>query len=356
MRQVDAAVERPRAGRCTANAERRRRRMADEEATEGSHAPQPKRQGRVAQRPRPAASSPPQALARRPSSLFRRRPTGFTAPKVSRRRVLQIGFWAGLLALLGAIGATILNSFYPRGVTGFGAQIVVGTVDSARAAAASSETSTRRRGSCGSAPDAGAARRGARRRRSSRSTTSARTWAARCRGGRSSPSRIRATQRDVPGLVPLPVPRIDVQRHRRARLRPGAALDGHVRAHDRRRQHHRRHRQRSHRARPTTRRARSCRRAARKRRDWMNTSKQINIMVGLIFVSLIATGAYWMWDPDRARRRRRTRQLETTIERGAFLFSQNCRDLPRRLRAKVAQRQQPPARGAGAQPPRPAGS
>ena len=56
-------------------------------------------------------------------------PTGFTAPQVSRRRVLQVGFWSGLLALLGAIGATTLNILYPRGVTGFGATIVVGTVD-----------------------------------------------------------------------------------------------------------------------------------------------------------------------------------------------------------------------------------
>lgn len=56
----------------------------------------------------------------------------------------------------------------------------------------------------------------------------------------------------------------------------------------------------------------------------MNTSKQINIIVALIFASLIATGAYWMWDPDRADDAE-ARQLETTIERGAFLFSQNCR-------------------------------
>jgi cytochrome b6-f complex iron-sulfur subunit len=56
-------------------------------------------------------------------------PVGFTAPAVSRRRVLQIGFWTGLLGLLGAIFATFLNNFYPRGVTGFGAQIFVGTVD-----------------------------------------------------------------------------------------------------------------------------------------------------------------------------------------------------------------------------------
>lgn len=56
----------------------------------------------------------------------------------------------------------------------------------------------------------------------------------------------------------------------------------------------------------------------------MNTSKQINIIVALIFVSLIATGAYWIWDPDRADDAE-ARQLATSVERGAFLFSQNCR-------------------------------
>jgi Rieske Fe-S protein len=54
---------------------------------------------------------------------------GLTAPKVERRRVLQIGFWAALLTLLGAIGATIVNMLYPRGLTGFGSQITVGTID-----------------------------------------------------------------------------------------------------------------------------------------------------------------------------------------------------------------------------------
>ena len=56
-------------------------------------------------------------------------PVGFAAPRVSRRRVMQIGFWTALLTMLGGIGATVLNNIYPRGVTGFGAQIFVGTVD-----------------------------------------------------------------------------------------------------------------------------------------------------------------------------------------------------------------------------------
>ena len=55
----------------------------------------------------------------------------------------------------------------------------------------------------------------------------------------------------------------------------------------------------------------------------MNTSKQINIMVALVFISVLATGAYTMWDPERASDAK-TAQLERTVERGAFLFSQNC--------------------------------
>jgi mono/diheme cytochrome c family protein/plastocyanin len=56
----------------------------------------------------------------------------------------------------------------------------------------------------------------------------------------------------------------------------------------------------------------------------MNTYKQINIMVALIFISVLATGAYSWWDPHRANQAK-DKQLESTVERGAFLFSQNCR-------------------------------
>jgi mono/diheme cytochrome c family protein len=56
----------------------------------------------------------------------------------------------------------------------------------------------------------------------------------------------------------------------------------------------------------------------------MNTSKQINVMVALIFIAIIATGAYTIWDPDRASEAD-DRQTESTIERGAYLYSQNCR-------------------------------
>jgi mono/diheme cytochrome c family protein/plastocyanin len=56
----------------------------------------------------------------------------------------------------------------------------------------------------------------------------------------------------------------------------------------------------------------------------MNTSKQIIIMVALVFIAVIATGAYTMWDPDRASEAK-DKQLEKTIKYGAWLFSQNCR-------------------------------
>lgn len=50
-------------------------------------------------------------------------------PVISRRKVLLIGFWAGMGAMLAGIAATILTSLYPRGITGFGSKIFVGTVD-----------------------------------------------------------------------------------------------------------------------------------------------------------------------------------------------------------------------------------
>ncbi len=56
----------------------------------------------------------------------------------------------------------------------------------------------------------------------------------------------------------------------------------------------------------------------------MNTSKQINIMILLVFAAVIAAGAYTIWDPHRASEAR-TRQLELTLDRGAYLFAQNCR-------------------------------
>jgi plastocyanin/mono/diheme cytochrome c family protein len=56
----------------------------------------------------------------------------------------------------------------------------------------------------------------------------------------------------------------------------------------------------------------------------MNTSKQIKIMVLMVFAAVIAAGAYTIWDPHRAADARDV-QLQKTVDRGAYLFAQNCR-------------------------------
>lgn len=50
-------------------------------------------------------------------------------PKVSRRGLVIGAFWGGIAAMLGGIVVTIINMLWPRGVTGFGSDIFVGTVD-----------------------------------------------------------------------------------------------------------------------------------------------------------------------------------------------------------------------------------
>ncbi len=56
-------------------------------------------------------------------------PAGPSLPPISRRKVLLIGFWAGMGAMLLGIVSTILTILYPRGITGFGSKIFVGTID-----------------------------------------------------------------------------------------------------------------------------------------------------------------------------------------------------------------------------------
>ena len=56
-------------------------------------------------------------------------PTGIQVPKVSRRKVMIIGFWGAMGAMLLGIFTTIINSLYPRNVSGFGGTVFVGTVD-----------------------------------------------------------------------------------------------------------------------------------------------------------------------------------------------------------------------------------
>jgi plastocyanin/mono/diheme cytochrome c family protein len=56
----------------------------------------------------------------------------------------------------------------------------------------------------------------------------------------------------------------------------------------------------------------------------MNTRKQVNVMLGLMFVSLVGLTLYFVWDPERAEQAE-IRQEQTNAERGAHLYSLNCR-------------------------------
>jgi cytochrome b6-f complex iron-sulfur subunit len=49
-------------------------------------------------------------------------------PVVSRRRVLQVGFWASLGGLVAGLGAVLVDNIYPRGVAGFGGTVDAGDV------------------------------------------------------------------------------------------------------------------------------------------------------------------------------------------------------------------------------------
>src|SRR3990172_218372 len=44
---------------------------------------------------------------------------------VPRRRILQVGFWAGIGASVAAAGACGVDLLYPRGVTGFGGRVTL---------------------------------------------------------------------------------------------------------------------------------------------------------------------------------------------------------------------------------------
>lgn len=56
----------------------------------------------------------------------------------------------------------------------------------------------------------------------------------------------------------------------------------------------------------------------------MNTAKQINVMLGLLMVFVIATTLYFVWDRQRENDAT-ARQLATNAERGGALFALNCR-------------------------------
>jgi mono/diheme cytochrome c family protein len=56
----------------------------------------------------------------------------------------------------------------------------------------------------------------------------------------------------------------------------------------------------------------------------MRTSRQVDVMVLLLLLTVLAIGLYWAWDSARAERAEE-RQTETAADRGAHLFAQNCR-------------------------------
>jgi len=56
----------------------------------------------------------------------------------------------------------------------------------------------------------------------------------------------------------------------------------------------------------------------------MNTSKQVNVMIGLLFLAFLAFGAYMLNEPNRAATAAEG-QHETVMHRGATLFVNNCR-------------------------------
>ena len=56
----------------------------------------------------------------------------------------------------------------------------------------------------------------------------------------------------------------------------------------------------------------------------MNTSKQVNVMLGLLMIFAVATTLYFVWDNARADDATE-KQLIDNAERGGKLFSLNCR-------------------------------
>ena len=61
--------------------------------------------------------------------VVRPQSAGPSMPQVSRRKVLLVGFWSAMGVMVLGIVATIINTLYPRGITGFGSAVYVGTVD-----------------------------------------------------------------------------------------------------------------------------------------------------------------------------------------------------------------------------------
>ncbi len=57
----------------------------------------------------------------------------------------------------------------------------------------------------------------------------------------------------------------------------------------------------------------------------MNTSKQVNVMIGLLFLLVITFGLYFVWDQNVRAERAEDRQAEENAIRGGKLYALNCR-------------------------------
>jgi len=57
----------------------------------------------------------------------------------------------------------------------------------------------------------------------------------------------------------------------------------------------------------------------------MNTSKQVNVMIGLLFLLVLTFGLYFVWDQNVRSGAASERQVEDNAERGGKLFATNCR-------------------------------
>jgi plastocyanin/mono/diheme cytochrome c family protein len=55
----------------------------------------------------------------------------------------------------------------------------------------------------------------------------------------------------------------------------------------------------------------------------LNTSKQVNVIIGLLMVGALATLLYYLWDGER-QSEAFIRQMTENSERGGFLFARNC--------------------------------
>ena len=107
--------------------------MADENTQDTTPVPAAKVEKVVAEKAVVASSASTGALAMAggPAAIVvvQPQPTGMQAPEISRRKVLLIGFWSAMGALMLGIVATILNSLYPRDVKGFGGTVFIGSID-----------------------------------------------------------------------------------------------------------------------------------------------------------------------------------------------------------------------------------